>query len=172
MIFLGGKKQSGFTIVELLIVIVVIAILAAITIVAYNGIQARAQESSVQSDLRQNHVQLRLYRADNGGVYPRNTAELNSADLYASDAAYFTENKANFYYCTTSDFTQYAIVAQSKSGKAFVYNSLTGLEEFTQTNLWRSDTANWAKTCEAAGDNLSGSMTGMVRGNWSGWVQR
>ena len=31
-------KQRGFTIVELLIVIVVIGILAAITIVAYNGI--------------------------------------------------------------------------------------------------------------------------------------
>ena len=34
-------KKRGFTIVELLIVIVVIAILAAISIVAYNGIQAR-----------------------------------------------------------------------------------------------------------------------------------
>ncbi|MDB5168192.1 MAG: Fimbrial protein [Candidatus Saccharibacteria bacterium] len=37
------KKQTGFTIVELLIVIVVIGILAAITIVAYNGIQDRAR---------------------------------------------------------------------------------------------------------------------------------
>ena len=42
-------KQSGFTIVELLIVIVVIAILAAITIVAYNGIQNRAKASSAQT---------------------------------------------------------------------------------------------------------------------------
>ena len=37
------KTKSGFTIVELLIVIVVIGILAAITIVAYNGIQSRAR---------------------------------------------------------------------------------------------------------------------------------
>ena len=37
-----SKKTSGFTIVELLIVVVVIAILAAISIVAYNGIQERA----------------------------------------------------------------------------------------------------------------------------------
>ncbi|HEY0965665.1 MAG TPA: prepilin-type N-terminal cleavage/methylation domain-containing protein [Candidatus Saccharimonadales bacterium] len=43
------KKQSGFTIVELLIVIVVIAILAAISIVAYNGIQNRGKASSAQS---------------------------------------------------------------------------------------------------------------------------
>lgn len=44
-----NSRQSGFTIVELLIVIVVIAILAAITIVAYNGIQNRAKASSAQS---------------------------------------------------------------------------------------------------------------------------
>ncbi len=35
-------KHKGFTIIELLIVIVVIAILAAVTIVAYNGIQQRS----------------------------------------------------------------------------------------------------------------------------------
>lgn len=42
-------KSRGFTIVELLIVVVIIAILAAITIVAYNGIQNRAKASSAQS---------------------------------------------------------------------------------------------------------------------------
>lgn len=46
-----GKHQDGFTIVELLIVIVVIGILAAITIVAYNGVQTRAQTSKINSDL-------------------------------------------------------------------------------------------------------------------------
>lgn len=43
-------KSRGFTIVELLIVIVVIAILAAITIIAYNGIQNRAKTAQYQGD--------------------------------------------------------------------------------------------------------------------------
>ena len=44
-------ERRGFTIVELLIVIVVIAILAAITIVAYNGIQNQAKSAALRSDL-------------------------------------------------------------------------------------------------------------------------
>ena len=44
-----NKTESGFTIVELLIVIVVIGILAAITIVAFNGIQNRGKAASAQS---------------------------------------------------------------------------------------------------------------------------
>lgn len=45
------RGRRGFTIVELLIVVVVIAILAAITVVAYNGITAQAKESALRSEL-------------------------------------------------------------------------------------------------------------------------
>lgn len=44
------KDEKGFTIVELLIVIVVIGILAAITIVAFNGVQNRAKTAGYQAD--------------------------------------------------------------------------------------------------------------------------
>lgn len=44
-----GMKKNGFTIVELLIVVVVIAILAAITVVAYNGISNQAKDSAVKT---------------------------------------------------------------------------------------------------------------------------
>jgi len=63
------KQANGFTIVELLIVIVIIGILAAITIVAYNGIQDRTKVAKSQSDLRSMQKLLELYRADNG-AYP------------------------------------------------------------------------------------------------------
>ena len=61
-------KQRGFTIVELLIVIVVIAILAAISIVAYTGVQARARDSKRSSDLTQIKKALLAYDAIHGGV--------------------------------------------------------------------------------------------------------
>lgn len=63
------QKQSGFTIVELLIVIVVVGILAAITIVAYNGIQLRSRDTIRVNDLRAIHKSIELYKAENGS-YP------------------------------------------------------------------------------------------------------
>ena len=63
------QRQTGFTIVELLIVIVVIGILAAITIVAYNGIQARANDARRDSDIKQLKTALAIYKSDTG-LYP------------------------------------------------------------------------------------------------------
>lgn len=57
-------KRRGFTIVELLIVIVVIAILAAITVVAYNGIQQRARTTTLWAGITQVKKSFRLYLID------------------------------------------------------------------------------------------------------------
>lgn len=63
------QKQQGFTIVELLIVIVVIGILAAITIVAYNGVQTRAENNKTSAAVNQSIKLLMLYKELNGN-YP------------------------------------------------------------------------------------------------------
>lgn len=60
----------GFTIVELLIVIVVIGILAAITIVAYNGVQVKARDSTRISKVKSISKAIELYHADNGQYPP------------------------------------------------------------------------------------------------------
>ena len=63
-------KQKGFTIVELLIVIVVIGILAAITIVAFNGVQARAENSKTTTAVSQYVRILKSYAINNNNLYP------------------------------------------------------------------------------------------------------
>lgn len=65
-----NSSSSAFTIVELLIVIVIIGILAAITIVSYTGITARANTATVQADLANNAKKLSMYYAQYG-EYPK-----------------------------------------------------------------------------------------------------
>lgn len=60
------KGIKGFTIVELLIVVVVISILAAITIVAFNGVQQRARDAQRVSDLRNIKGAMLRWSIDNG----------------------------------------------------------------------------------------------------------
>jgi len=62
-------QQKGFTIVELLIVIVVIAILAAITIVAYNGIQQRARDTKRKDDVTAVAKLVQMYNVDHGPLF-------------------------------------------------------------------------------------------------------
>ena len=63
-------KQRGFTIVELLIVIVVIAILAAITVVAFNGVQARSRDNARIAKITGIAKAIELYYVDNGRYPP------------------------------------------------------------------------------------------------------
>ncbi|MFZ3009862.1 MAG: prepilin-type N-terminal cleavage/methylation domain-containing protein [Candidatus Microsaccharimonas sp.] len=68
------KHSRGFTIVELLIVIVVIGILAAITIVAYNGINNRAKTSAAASAASQAGKKIALYTVTNNEQLPPDLA--------------------------------------------------------------------------------------------------
>jgi len=64
-----SKRKEGFTIVELLIVIVVIGILAGLVITTYNGIQQKARNTERTTDLKTFQGQLEAYYANNGS-YP------------------------------------------------------------------------------------------------------
>lgn len=107
------KSKSGFTIVELLIVIVVIAILAAITIVAYNGIQQRARDSAATQLVSQTGRKILAYQATNG-TYP---PDLASADI--SDTSNLQYNVNN----TSSPAT--FCVTGTNSTSSFYLNSST-----------------------------------------------
>ncbi|HVU59585.1 MAG TPA: prepilin-type N-terminal cleavage/methylation domain-containing protein [Candidatus Saccharimonadales bacterium] len=91
------KKQKGFTLVELLIVIIIIGILATLVIVTFTGIQAKARDSKRQTDIEAVDTQVEAYYAENA-YYP-SLANLQSktwvqANLKGLDVSALLDPKA------------------------------------------------------------------------------
>ncbi len=108
-------RQQGFTIIELLLVIVVIAILATLTYVAYTTISDRALSSALQSDLKNASTKLETLKIENGAdTYPLGPtlpSSITSSDgttlQYASNGQTYcltaTTSKSNTLQYTLSD---------------------------------------------------------------------
>jgi prepilin-type N-terminal cleavage/methylation domain-containing protein len=166
-----AQKQRGFTIVELLIVVVVIAILAAITIVSYNGIQNRAYDSSIKNDLENIAKQYEIYKVNTGSaVYPYG-ATLNNGIAFKisiNKNAYDTSANYQLLNCTdpTTQGSNYALLALSKSGKKFYVSSESGgVREYTGPNAWLALTS-CADVLAGSGGNGAG-YSGSI---WRDWI--
>ncbi len=107
------RVKLGFTIVELLIVVVVIAILVAVTIVAYNGISGRATDAAIQSELSTAAKKLNIYQIDNG-FYP---SSVNSAGVTPPSVVNTKYAGSGSVFCLT----------YSKDGKNFSVTQNTGV---------------------------------------------
>lgn len=169
-----NKILTGFTIVELLVTIVVIGILAAIVIVAYNGTQAKSYDVSIQSDLENMAGQFEGYRIQNDPInnpyhqFPSSETTLDTLDIKAAKNAYALSVNYNMIYCLqtsgTDAYQAYALIAQSKSGKVFMITQ----DGFKTNNLTVTDLT--VSLCSTLGMSLISN--GMSSPNtWQAWVQ-
>lgn len=112
------KTSQGFTIVELLIVIVVIAILAAISIVSYTGIQNRAYNTTAANDAATFAKKMELIKVDLGR-YPKSMAEFSAEEFKFTKSAYTTEANNHYYYVNAAG-DMYAFGMRNKPERGYM----------------------------------------------------
>lgn len=113
--------QSGFTIVELLIVVVVIAILAAITVVAFSGIQERARQSSALATAQQASTKISAYTIENADSYPSNLNDVGITNTATASYQYRFDNSSipkTFCLTATSQNISYFVSSSNSSPQA------------------------------------------------------
>ncbi len=127
------QSERGFTIVELLIVVVVIAILAAITIVSYNGITRSANASASKQQASTVAKKVEAYQAEEGR-YPLNPGELSNASKS---------------YNLTAGF-------QGAGGSAFTQNGLTADNGKTNVIIRKCGSGSPANQAAVIAGNIVG----------------
>jgi general secretion pathway protein G len=160
-------QQTGFTIVELLIVIVVVAILASVSVVAYSGVQNKANDTTVQSDLYNFAKKITMYHANNG-EYPKagsrssDSTKFPGMTFLPSKGAYDIANN-NLYYCdgTVNGVPAFIVMAKSKSKEVYGYSSSSGAKAYGKISL--------STTCQGLDVGTTGYSYGFNPGPTYGW---
>jgi prepilin-type N-terminal cleavage/methylation domain-containing protein len=123
------KKQKGFTIVELLIVIIIIGILATLVIVTFTGIQAKARDSKRQTDLNAINTHVDAFFAQYG-FYPSEadmaqtgTGSFDSTFLKGFDPTALQDPKGSSGLSATASSTSYGYVASGSDSAGTCSNT-------------------------------------------------
>lgn len=129
------RTKPGFTIVELLIVIVVIAILAAIAIVAYSGIQERAHATATIATAKAYITGLKLWQVEEG-VTPGPSSCIAPATYTTCDVVSwgagntrdttFNDKLAKYSGISTPRLTKYGATSDVPKGLMFYHSSWYG----------------------------------------------
>jgi general secretion pathway protein G len=106
---LTRPSRRGFTLVEILIVVVILGILAAIAVPKFSNASVVARESALKEDLRMLRTQVGIYRANHNDVPPGypggDTTQAPDATDFINQLTMFTDAVGNVSATQTGAYT-------------------------------------------------------------------
>lgn len=111
------RRMTGFTIIEIMIVIVVIGILSGIVYVSYAGVQGQVQTETAKTYALQASKKLLSYSTDNGGAYPESLGIVGLTNGPSTTYQYTFDNVSTpkTYCVTVTNNTKSAYIAKGQS---------------------------------------------------------
>ena len=116
-----GKAKRGFTLIELMIVVAIIGILAAIAIPKFADLIRKSNEGATKGNLGAIRSALSIYYGDMEGYYPLNAEELTTNGKYLSTVP---KSKRPNYHADANSFTNASTVADGSEG--WRYDNVNG----------------------------------------------
>ena len=146
-----GREEGGFTLIELMVVVLIIAILIAIAIPTFLGARKRAQDKQAQSNIRNALTAEKTFYVDKQ-IYTETVADLTPIE----SSLVFTSNDAATHgvvptledSVTAGDKQAVCLESKSKSGTTFALVDVTS--GANANDYYKSDPAGGA-VCPAAG---------------------
>ncbi len=135
-IFKSKSRNSGFTLVELLVVVAIIGILAGILMPVLGKARENARKSTCQSNLKQIGLALTMYADEHGEMFPQTSNGSGSTSLSVLYNGYVTDAKV--FRCQSGTLSANAVVSTISAATDTAINSANGDENWTQSYAYDS----------------------------------
>jgi general secretion pathway protein G len=122
-----SRRKEAFTLIEILIVVIILGILAAVVIPQFSEASNDTRVSSVMTDLKLLRSQIQLYKAQHNEQYPTSWGPNGQLDMYTD-----VNGNTNATYTTTFRFGPYLLRIPP--------NPFTGVNTVTISNTWTAPT--------------------------------